>query len=138
MQQILLIFWKIPSCTALFHPARLLNLGNFEPECEFSIMKNEIFHPALIPSCTFIPSCMIIRETRVWLAWFLTFLILSLLIRFIRHFFEDKITYGHDIIHPTKEVIALSKYQWVGYSRVTYSHFHIDFTGSFFISSFAL
>ena len=35
-------FWKIPTCTALFHPARLLILGFF-------------------PSYTFIPSCTIIR-----------------------------------------------------------------------------
>ena len=35
-------FLKIPTCTALFHPARLLILKNF-------------------PACTFIPSCTIIR-----------------------------------------------------------------------------
>ena len=34
--------WKIPTCTALLHPARLLISGNF-------------------PACTFITSCTIIR-----------------------------------------------------------------------------
>ena len=38
--------WKSPSCTALFHPARLLTFG-------------------ILPSCTFIPSCTIIKDTRV-------------------------------------------------------------------------
>ena len=46
MQQILLIFWKIPSCTALFHPARLLILGNFKPKPLFLLIKNEKFQPA--------------------------------------------------------------------------------------------
>ena len=36
------------------------------------------------------------------------------------------------------ETIATSKYQWVGYSRVTYSHVNIDFTGSFSISRFVV
>ena len=40
--------WKIPTCTALFQPARLLIFG-------------------ILPACTFIPSCTIIRETRVGL-----------------------------------------------------------------------
>ena len=40
--------WNFPSCTALFHPARLLIFG-------------------ILPACTFIPSCTIIRETRVHL-----------------------------------------------------------------------
>ena len=38
--------WKIPTCTALFQPARLLSFW-------------------VLPACTFIPSCTIIRETRV-------------------------------------------------------------------------
>jgi len=38
--------WKIPSSTALFHHARLLIFG-------------------ILPACTFIPSSTIIRETRV-------------------------------------------------------------------------
>ena len=46
VQQILLIFWKIPSCTALFHPARLLILGNFKPKPLFLLIKNEKFQPA--------------------------------------------------------------------------------------------
>ena len=29
MQQILLIFWKIPTCTPLFQPALLLIFGNY-------------------------------------------------------------------------------------------------------------
>ena len=32
VQQILLIFCKIPTCMPLFHPARLFILGNFEPK----------------------------------------------------------------------------------------------------------
>ena len=50
---------------ALFDPARLLNLGNFEPECEFSLMKNEIFHPARLLIFRILPACTFIRETRV-------------------------------------------------------------------------
>ena len=46
MQQILLIFWKNPTCTPLFHPARLLTLGNFEPKAYFALVKNEKFQPA--------------------------------------------------------------------------------------------
>ena len=46
VQQILLIFWKIPSCTALFHPARLLILGNFKPKPLFLLIKNEKLRPA--------------------------------------------------------------------------------------------
>ena len=38
--------WKIPTCTALFQPAQLLILG-------------------ILPACTFIPSCTIIRYTKV-------------------------------------------------------------------------
>ena len=38
--------WKIPTCTALFQPARLLIFG-------------------ILPACTFIPSCTIIRYTKV-------------------------------------------------------------------------
>ena len=49
MQQILLIFWKIPSCTALFHPARLFHLGNLWAKTLIFI--NEKWN---IPSCTFI------------------------------------------------------------------------------------
>ena len=74
VQQTLLIFWKIPSCTALFHPARLLILGNFKPKPLFLLikMKNSNLH-GLIPSCTFIkfwkfsnlhtliPTCTLIR-----------------------------------------------------------------------------
>ena len=45
MQQILLIFFKIPICTPLFHPARLLILGNFEPKPYFALVKNEKFQP---------------------------------------------------------------------------------------------
>ena len=52
--------WKSPSCTALFHPARLLTFG-------------------ILPSCTFIPSCTIIKDTRVLLfAWF--FVVLCILV----------------------------------------------------------
>ena len=43
---ILLISWKIPTCTALFHPARLFILGNFKPKPLFLLMKNEKFLPA--------------------------------------------------------------------------------------------
>ena len=46
VQQILLIFCKIPTCTPLFHPARLLILGNFEPKPYFALVKNEKFQPA--------------------------------------------------------------------------------------------
>ena len=46
MQQILLSFWKIPTCTSLFHPARLLIFGNFEPKPYFALVKNEKFQPA--------------------------------------------------------------------------------------------
>ena len=46
VQQILLFFCKIPTCMSLFHPARLLILGNFEPKPYFSLVKNEKFQPA--------------------------------------------------------------------------------------------
>ena len=46
VQQILLIFCIFPTCTPLFQPALLLILENF-------------------PTYTFIPTCMIIQETKV-------------------------------------------------------------------------
>ena len=39
--------WKIPTCTALFHPTRLLILGNFKPKPLLLLIKSEKFQPAL-------------------------------------------------------------------------------------------
>ena len=39
-------FWKIPTCMALLHPARLLILGNFLAKLNFPLMIFKKFQPA--------------------------------------------------------------------------------------------
>ena len=80
MLHILLIFWKIPTCVlhGLIPSCTFINFGKFQAKTFiFTNKKGKIptctalFQPArllifgILPACTFIPSCTIIRETRV-------------------------------------------------------------------------